>query len=175
MIWILCTQLNTDHMQISALYIGRFMDKLLEDTNRRRQTGIRGHYLLPFYQIQKSMALVLMTVSHWINYKTCHFTSRTLQRVEIISLLLWYVFYTPMFSKIMFVATCKNSYWGQELLIYFPFLRLNQCIHKGTTCSAQYKNQYYDNERNKEECFFCYYHQVLTIIYFHEFFKFLSQ
>jgi len=46
-------------MQISALYIAKFVDEPLEDTNRRRQTGIKGHYLLPFYQIQKCMALVL--------------------------------------------------------------------------------------------------------------------
>jgi len=67
----------------------------------------------------------------------------------------------------MFVATCKNSYWGHELLIYFP---LKGCI-KGTTCSVQYKNQYHDNDRIKAESFFCYYHQVVTTIYFHELFK----
>jgi len=46
-------------MQISAVYIARFMDKPLEDTNRRRQTGIKGHHSLPFYQIQKCVAPVL--------------------------------------------------------------------------------------------------------------------
>jgi hypothetical protein len=146
------------------------MDEPLEDTNRKRQTGIKGHYLLPFYQIQKCTALVL-TATLWINYKTCHFSSRPLHTEEIISLILWYVFYTSIISKITFVTTWKNSYWGHELLIYFPFLWLHQCMHKGTTCSAQYKNQYYDNERIKAESFFCYYHQVLTTIYFHELYK----
>jgi hypothetical protein len=39
-------------------YTARFIDEPLKDTNRRRQTGIKGHYLLSFYLIQKCMALV---------------------------------------------------------------------------------------------------------------------